>query len=84
MFTDPLPCNRRPIVARVVSRGDVFIESLPSNMSQYHDSVYVVIRLWTGRPRILFSIPGKGEKFASFPQNEERLYGLFMPLSSEY
>jgi hypothetical protein len=29
VFTDPLPSNKRPIVARVGSRGDVFTESLP-------------------------------------------------------
>jgi hypothetical protein len=31
VFSDPLPSNRRPIVARVGSRGNVFTESLPSN-----------------------------------------------------
>jgi hypothetical protein len=36
VFTDPLPSNRRPIVARVVSRGIVFAESV---------GLYVTVRL---------------------------------------
>jgi hypothetical protein len=40
LFTDPLPSNGRPIVARVRSRGNVFTESLPSNGSIRH-SIYV-------------------------------------------
>jgi hypothetical protein len=31
VFTDPLPRNRRTIVARVGFRGNVFTEPLPSN-----------------------------------------------------
>jgi hypothetical protein len=31
VFTDPLPSNIRPIIARVGSIGNVFTESLPSN-----------------------------------------------------
>jgi hypothetical protein len=53
LFTDPLSNNRRPIVARVGSRGNVFIESLPSNRSIhticyvlfYHGSLKVIIRV---------------------------------------
>jgi hypothetical protein len=33
VFTDPLLCNRRRIVARVGSRGNMFTESLTSNGS---------------------------------------------------
>jgi hypothetical protein len=31
VFTEPLPTNRRPIVASVCLRGNVFTESLPNN-----------------------------------------------------
>jgi hypothetical protein len=31
VITAPLPSNKRPIVARFGSRGNVFTESLPSN-----------------------------------------------------
>jgi hypothetical protein len=37
VFTDPLPSNRRPIVGRVGSRGNVFTESLSSNGSIRHN-----------------------------------------------
>jgi hypothetical protein len=37
VFTDPLSSNRRPLVARVGSHGNVFTESLPSNGSLYHN-----------------------------------------------
>jgi hypothetical protein len=40
VFIDPLPSNRRPIVARVGSRGNVFTESLPSNGSVRHNTLY--------------------------------------------
>jgi hypothetical protein len=38
MFTAPLPSNGRLIVARVGSSGNVFTESLPSNVSIRHNS----------------------------------------------
>jgi hypothetical protein len=37
VFTNQLPRNRRPIVARVGSRGNVFTGSLPSNGSVCHN-----------------------------------------------
>jgi hypothetical protein len=37
VFTDLLHSNRRPVAARVVSRVDVFTESLPSNGSIRHN-----------------------------------------------
>jgi hypothetical protein len=37
VFTDPLPNNRRPIVAGAGFRGNVFSESLPSNGSIRHN-----------------------------------------------
>jgi hypothetical protein len=37
-FTDPLPSNGRPTVARVDSGGNVFTESLPSNGSIRHNT----------------------------------------------
>jgi hypothetical protein len=37
VFTDPLPSNRHPIVARVGSRRNVLTESLPSNGSIHHN-----------------------------------------------
>jgi hypothetical protein len=39
MFPNPLPSNRRPIVLRVGSHGNVFNESLPSNASIRHNIV---------------------------------------------
>jgi hypothetical protein len=39
VFTDPSSSNRRPIVARVGSRGSVFTESLPSNGSIRHSMI---------------------------------------------
>jgi hypothetical protein len=39
VFTDPLPSNRRPTVARVGSRGNVFTESLPINGSIRHNII---------------------------------------------
>jgi hypothetical protein len=39
VFTDPLPSNRRPIVARVGSRGNVFTESLHINGSVSHNII---------------------------------------------
>jgi hypothetical protein len=40
LFTDPLPSNERPIAERAGSRGNVFIESLPSNGSMRHNIMY--------------------------------------------
>jgi hypothetical protein len=37
MFPDPMPSNRRPIVASIGSRGNVFTESLPRNESIRHN-----------------------------------------------
>jgi hypothetical protein len=37
VFTDSLPSNRCPTVARLASRGNVFTESLPSNGSICHN-----------------------------------------------
>jgi hypothetical protein len=37
VFTDPLPGNRRSIIARIGSRGNVFTESLPSNGYPRHN-----------------------------------------------
>jgi hypothetical protein len=37
VFTDPLPNNRLPIVARICLLGNVFIESLPSNGYTRHN-----------------------------------------------
>jgi hypothetical protein len=37
VFTDPLPSNRRPIVARIGLHGNVFTESLPNNGSKRHN-----------------------------------------------
>jgi hypothetical protein len=37
VFTDPLPSNKRPIVARFGSRGNMFTESLPSNGYTCHN-----------------------------------------------
>jgi hypothetical protein len=37
VFTDPLPCNRHHIVARVCLRGNVFTETLPSNWNTRHN-----------------------------------------------
>jgi hypothetical protein len=44
VFTDPLPSNRRPIVARVGSRRNVFTESLPSNGSIRHNSLHYPVK----------------------------------------
>jgi hypothetical protein len=41
VFPDPLPSNKRPIVAQVGSRGNVFTESLPSNGSIRHNILSV-------------------------------------------
>jgi hypothetical protein len=57
VFADPLPSNRRPIVARVCSRGNMFTESLPSNGSIRHNiqlpseknwHLQAVVLRWTG------------------------------------
>jgi hypothetical protein len=45
VFTDPLPSNRRPIVARVGSRGTVFTESLSSDGSILHSMFYGLIKM---------------------------------------
>jgi hypothetical protein len=42
-FTDPLPRNGRPIVARVRFLGNVFTESLPSNKSIPHNIIKICI-----------------------------------------
>jgi hypothetical protein len=43
VFTDLLPSNRRPIVARVGSRKNIFTESLPSNGSIRHNIIYYIL-----------------------------------------
>jgi hypothetical protein len=47
VFTDPLPSVRRPVVARVGSRGNVFTESLPSNGCIRHNTK-VPVRIMFG------------------------------------
>jgi hypothetical protein len=42
LFINPLPTNRRPIVARVCLCGNVFTESLPSNGSVCHITSIIV------------------------------------------
>jgi hypothetical protein len=37
VFTDPLPSSGCPVVARVDCRGNVFVESLPSNGYARHN-----------------------------------------------
>jgi hypothetical protein len=46
VFTDPLPSNRHPIVARVGSRGKVFAEPLPSNGSTGHNTLNRYRETW--------------------------------------
>jgi hypothetical protein len=41
VFTAPLPSNRRPVVARVGSRGNMFTESLPSNGSIRNNIIHL-------------------------------------------
>jgi hypothetical protein len=43
VFTDPLPSNRHPIVARVGSRGKVFTDSLPSSGFIRHNTYHQII-----------------------------------------
>jgi sugar lactone lactonase YvrE len=38
VFINPLSSNRHPIVARVGSPGNVFIESPPSSGSEFHSN----------------------------------------------
>jgi hypothetical protein len=46
MFTDPLPSNGRPIVARVCSRGNVITESLSSNGYTRNNLYSCTFRVW--------------------------------------
>jgi hypothetical protein len=45
VFTDPLPRNKHPIVARVGSHGNVFTESLPNSGSICHNTLPAASRL---------------------------------------
>jgi hypothetical protein len=45
VFTNPLPSNGCPIVARVGSRGNVFTESLPNNGPMRHNILVSIFRL---------------------------------------
>jgi hypothetical protein len=45
VFTDPLPSNRRPIVARVCLSGTVFTELLPSNGHTRRSIVCILINV---------------------------------------
>jgi hypothetical protein len=55
VVTAPFPSNRRPIVARVGSCGNVFTESLPSNGHTRHSTYEMFGRLHIAHEQIMYS-----------------------------